>query len=289
MEVFKVAKRGRKAYKDNKGNIFFDCTKCLSVKPEGDFHNMSAGFMGKMANCVVCHREACREHHSKHREELNEKQKNYYHDNKEAERERSRKWNYENSEYKAQKDKEWRENNPEKVYENRKRWAEDNKEKHLEQGRNWRTKNKDRARIHKRKWVINNREKLVLKELRRRTIKKALPFDFDVKKREELLEIYNFSCAFTGSENFHLDHVIPLTIGHGGSVFKNMIPLRADLNLSKKNHNIFEWVKTRSDIDLNRFNTVMGEIAERNNMSLDQYREYVYDCFENPFAIVLDI
>jgi len=138
----------------------------------------------------------------------------------------------------------------------------------------------EKARQHKSKWAKNNPEKLVLKEMKRRTIVKSLPFDFTYEKREELMNYYNHSCALTGSKDIHLDHVIPLCLEVVGSVFSNMLPLSAELNLDKKDKNVFEWVKTRPEIDQDRFNVVMTEVAERNSMTLDEYKAFVYDCFE---------
>lgn len=124
-------------------------------------------------------------------------------------------------------------------------------------------------------------EKKKVYNQRRRARKRSLPDTLTLEQMNQL----GTTCVLTGQENVHLDHVIPLSIGHGGTVYENMIPLSAELNLSKNDSNVFEWAKhnhKRLGFTMNRFYKVMTDVASRNGMTLDEYRDYVYWCYENP-------
>ncbi|MED3982197.1 helix-turn-helix domain-containing protein [Priestia megaterium] len=121
-----------------------------------------------------------------------------------------------------------------------------------------------------------------------RARKRNMLYDFDEKDYEELMTLYSGGCCLTGDTEIDLDHVIPLAVGHGGTTFGNMIPLSSKLNSSKQAYNIFEWAEfnyERLGFDIKRFNVVMAEIAGRNDMTLEEYREYYYWCFEHPREI----
>jgi hypothetical protein len=113
----------------------------------------------------------------------------------------------------------------------------------------------------------------------------------DLTKNDLSLIMYKFNnqCALTGADNnLHLDHVIPLSIGRGGTYLGNIIPLRGDLNLSKNNHNIFEWFEAnrqRFELSQDRFDNLIAWLASANAMTVEEYRDYVYWCHANPRTI----
>lgn len=119
-----------------------------------------------------------------------------------------------------------------------------------------------------------------------RARKRNLVNDFDNEDYTTLMNMYKGKCCLTGStNNLHLDHVIPLATGHSGTVYENIIPLASTLNSSKQAYNIFEWAESnysRLGFTLEQFYEVMTEVAKRNSMTLEKYREYYYWCFENP-------
>lgn len=128
---------------------------------------------------------------------------------------------------------------------------------------------------------------LLIKHQIRRAIEKLLPYDNPYLIYKSMKK-FHFRCALTGESVIHLDHVIPLAIGHGGTLVKNIIPLRKDLNLNKKDKNIFEWFdanKERFNLPQERFDRLIEWLASANAMSVDEYRDYVYWCHANPRSI----
>lgn len=255
LAVIDVTVRGRRKLTDDYGNEYLDCTSCGKILPFNNFVERDIKF-GRQSRCIACDHLIA---------------------------------------------KEWREKNPERHYESVKKWNIDNRERLNKLSRvnylknrehirklqcGYREKDRERYREHSRKWVRNNPEYQVhLTRLRRARIRK-LPYDLSTKQRDQLLA--NGCCLTGATENIHLDHIIPLNVGHGGTTYKNMVAIRGDLNNSKVDHNIFEWAKARYEqfgFTLEHFNNVMSEIAERNEMSIEEYREYVYWCHNNPTDI----
>lgn len=121
---------------------------------------------------------------------------------------------------------------------------------------------------------------------KRRARKRNLPDDLTKKQIAEMMNLFDYSCAITGSKlNLHLDHVIPLAVGHGGTTYGNMIPLRADLNFSKNDSNIFEWFEAnrqRFELSQERFDNLIAWLASANAMTVEEYRDHVYWCHANP-------
>lgn len=143
--------------------------------------------------------------------------------------------------------------------------------------------NREKINDKLRKWYQNNPDKVASNNHKRRARKLNLPDDFT---SEEMRRIYDKfrGCALTGDEDIQWDHAIPLSTGYGGTTAKNMIPLRADLNMSKNDANIFEWFdrnKERFNLCETKFNTLIDYLANMNGMSIDDYRSFVYGCFEN--------
>src|SRR5699024_2349289 len=121
---------------------------------------------------------------------------------------------------------------------------------------------------------------------RRRTRKSKLPCNFTAKDLESLLRTFNNSCALTGrKDNLQIDHVIPLATGHGGAIYGNMAPLTGVLNSSKNDANIFEWFEAnrqRFELSQDKFDRLIDFLAEANDMTVEEYRDYVYWCHKNP-------
>jgi hypothetical protein len=142
---------------------------------------------------------------------------------------------------------------------------------------------KERALELAKIWQRNNPDKVTVIQQRRRARKKSLPDDFTEKQMEETLEYFG-GCALTGDAvDIHWDHAIPLASGYGGTTFGNMIPLRGDLNNSKNDANIFEWFsvnKERFNLSQDRFDELVRWLADVNEMSVEVYRKYVYECFD---------
>lgn len=92
----------------------------------------------------------------------------------------------------------------------------------------------------------------------------------------------------TGESVYHLDHVIPLTAGHGGTTYENIVPLRADLNISKHNACIFKWFadnRERFDLSQRKFDELIEYLADINEVTTKEYEEFVYWCHDNPRTV----
>jgi 5-methylcytosine-specific restriction endonuclease McrA len=139
-----------------------------------------------------------------------------------------------------------------------------------------------------KKYYANNKEKFKINTLNRLARKKLLINDFTFEECEDIINTFG-GCALTGSsDNLHLDHVIPLASGHGGTTYGNMIPLRGDLNISKNDRNIFEWFegnRQRFELSQEKFDRLVEWLASANAMTVEEYRTYVYWCHDNPRII----
>jgi predicted transcriptional regulator len=151
---------------------------------------------------------------------------------------------------------------------------------------------REKAKLATKKWIAVNKEKFAQSSKRgyhkRLARKKGLPDDLTAAQHAFTLYEFEEKCAVTGDSNIHLDHVIPLAAGHGGTTYGNMIPLRADLNISKNDRNIFEWFKAnrqRFELSQERFDNLIAWLASANAMTVEEYRDYVYWCHANPRSI----
>lgn len=135
---------------------------------------------------------------------------------------------------------------------------------------------------------MGEKERQKRKNLRRRTLSKSIINDFTESDKIRILQRFNFSCSLTGHSEYQWDHVIPLSTGHGGTTYKNMIPLSQSLNASKRDRNIFEWFKESKEylkMPLEKFNDLISYLATINGMTVDDYRNFVYAAHEKPKEI----
>lgn len=154
-------------------------------------------------------------------------------------------------------------------------WRRENIERDNQTRAEWYERNRDR---------INSRRTMYASNINMAARDFGLPAEFTVEDKEHLIARFG-GCALTGeTDNIHFDHVIPLSIGVGGTIDWNMLPLKAGLNISKGKKNVFEWFesnKERFNLDEDRFDEAMTYLAEKKGLSLHEYRQFVYDCFTN--------
>jgi hypothetical protein len=269
------------------GTIYFEnkegeivakvCSKCDEIKELEQFSKASGKFSGRKPGCKICDVQKNRKHYQENREKYRSVHKEWYENNKERRLEAA---------------KRWREENSEKIKEYDRKWYEENRERQLELARVWRTENKQRHKELVRRWEQENKERITIKTHRRRARKNALPATLSSDKTVEILNNFDNGCALTGSSDIHLDHVIPLAIGHGGTTFGNMIPLRSDLNISKHDKNIFEWFEAnrqRFNLEQGRFDRLIEWLGKANGLTVEEYRDYVYECHANTNEIENDV
>lgn len=112
---------------------------------------------------------------------------------------------------------------------------------------------------------------------------------------ENIFESFDNKCALTNVEGeIHLDHFVPLSWGKiavdkniGGTTFKNMLPLKSKINISKSDHNPFQWIKEACEthsIEKDRWEEVVNYMASKNQMTPVAYENAVSTCYEEVFV-----
>lgn len=271
-----------------------ECTKCGVVMVLDEFPRQKGGVAGKASRCRMCKAEANRKYREENQGKVQESQRKwldknqnyfikYYKEHKERLREASKEHYSENRELYLEKAKEWRKRNPEKHRDKNRNWREKNHKKWLEVQQAWREKNRDYFST----WRKENPEKVREIRQRRRARKAGLPDDMTDRRWEEIVgEDFSGACALTGeSDDLTMEHFIPLSIHHGGTYDGNLYPMVKSLNSSKWKTNPFEWIK-RPDIServpADRWNALVLYLAEKNGLTVEEFREFVYWCFDNP-------
>ncbi|MGG0741304.1 HNH endonuclease [Niallia taxi] len=122
------------------------------------------------------------------------------------------------------------------------------------------------------------------KSQKRRAILKELPHSLTIQEWKNIKQRFNNCCFLTGKvlieSKLSIEHVIPIATGHGGHIKENVLPLDISLNMARKDKNIFEWFYT---LDANedmkrRFSEAIDYLAFMNEMSVKEYKEFVYYC-----------
>jgi hypothetical protein len=143
-------------------------------------------------------------------------------------------------------------------------------------------------------WKLRNPEAVSTNRQNRRAREKLLLADLKEKQWETILRRkFKGRCALTGEESdLHLEHAIPLAIGHGGTTEWNCYPLVGRLNSSKNASNLFEWIKRpeiESQIKKPRFNSLIKHLADKCGLTVNEYIEFYQWCFNNPRLTVEEI
>lgn len=251
-------KRGIVFYTDENGIITSKvCSKCNVEIPLEEYRRKNDGLGGKHSVCKTCESVGQRRYRLENSEKVRGIHQRYYQENRDLIREKQRKYHKDNPEVSYNRNVRWRKNFPEKSRETAKKWRARNPEKTL-------------ATMH-----------------RRLARKRNLPDTLTSKESEKIINHFG-GCALTGSGDYQMDHAIPLNVGHGGTTYGNMIPLRSDLNTSKNDRNIFEWfevVRQRFELSQESFDSLIEWLASANAVSVEDYRDYVYWCHENPHSL----
>ena len=221
---------------------------CCTCGEEKSFDNFYKKGNGYRSNCKECENKRIKKYAN------TKKRKEYLKEYK-----RSEKAKESNSRY----------NKSEKAKQNKLKYKQTEKGKKAEMKYRKSEKGKNAHKVRKQK---------------RRALEKQLPCNLTNEKWLEILNTFNGSCPLTNeTENIHLEHFIPLCSGHGGTTVANCYPMTAHLNLSKNGKNPFEWIKTQpNDIQHNFYNKLVPYLADKNAMTIDEFKTYVYWCMENP-------
>ena len=116
----------------------------------------------------------------------------------------------------------------------------------------------------------------------RSAMKKALPYPRNSNEWHQVLDEFGGVCAITGKSEYSLEHFIPLSWGHGGSLANNIYPMEGSLNMSKSNKHPFKWAERNlKGEQYEAFLNVARYLAELNGMTLKEFRKFVTWCYKN--------
>lgn len=243
-----------------------ECRTCNNILPLTQFSPKKGGLGGREYQCRVCGAERFKKYRERNREKENERarknrQKNpdylfdYYRDNKERIRE---------------------------VWSN---WYKKNRNNIIKYIRNWEKENPSRKKEYRRKSERKNPVRLKIRRHRRRAFKKALPDTLTVSEFRDIHKFFGGKCPLTGSEDVVMEHFIALSTGHGGTTRENITLLARDLNTSKHSYNPFEWILIRSEKETEGFERVVEYLSKLNGLTNEEYKEFVFWCYENPRTV----
>ncbi|TFD99602.1 hypothetical protein [Jeotgalibacillus salarius] len=226
-----------------------------------------------------------RHYYSKHAGKIRERNKQYYLENIDVIKERNKKYIVKNTQVIAERKRLYAKKNTEAIAAYKKKWQEDNGQRIREQRKQFRQENADKIKESKRKYYKENPHIKVASGQRRRARLKKLPSDLATAQAFEILNLFN-GCAISNlDEGTHLDHFICLDTGHGGTTLNNMLPMASSLNISKNHYNPFEWVQNKdvaAQLDIKKWHTALKYLAELNEMTVKEYRDYVNYCYTHP-------
>ena len=170
---------------------------------------------------------------------------------------------------------------------------------HSDKSKKYREKEKKRLQIYfakhpeKRRESVKrsyhkNKKTFHLRTIRRRARMQGLSDNLTVGNTKKIVQDFGNRCALTGTTEIHMDHVIPSSIGHGGTIFGNLVPLQDVLNVSKSDRNIFEWFADNRDrfgLPQQRFDELIKYLADINGLTPQEYEDFVYWCHDNPRTV----
>lgn len=276
-----------------------ECTRCKLIKPLAEFHKSPDGSAGgRQPKCKVCKSEIAKKSYTPsenitrletiivNSEAIQAKACTVCKITKPLSDFHYRKQGVGNRNHRCKvcqnnQSREWKAKNKHLLqrYEKKRWWL--NKEAESERKRRYYDKEKSSKRY--KRWSANNADKLRARNMNRVAKKKELPNTLTENELKNILEHFDNRCALTGSIDIELDHFIAIDTGYGGTTKQNIIPLSAELNCSKKNKNPFEWVELthiRDQVIPEKFNDLIRYLSDLNAMTVEGYREYVYQCYE---------
>lgn len=164
---------------------------------------------------------------------------------------------------------------------------ESQKRRRLERGedwirvrRAWEFENAEILREKRREYAFKNRDRRNLIEARRTARKRSLPDTMTKEEMDEVVATYHGNCVICGDPYEHLDHFIPIATGRGGTTRENIVPMCSTCNLSKNSSNPFKWSQRLEEFKRERFYYLIAYLSQVNEMSIREYEEHVYSCFE---------
>lgn len=160
----------------------------------------------------------------------------------------------------SESSKAWKLANPEKVKEQKAKWHQKNKERRnaasslkpiTEQKRKtnsaWNLLNKEHKKLYNAEYEKLHPESANIRKMKRRARIKKSSGSISIGLKKKLLILQKGKCACCGQnlgENYHLDHIVPLSLG-GLNVDGNMQLLTARCNLQKGPKHPVDFMQSR--------------------------------------------
>lgn len=193
------------------------CIECNEKKSFDDFYKNSTMRDGLFSKCKKCKNAMQKLWVLKNREKQRDNSKKWQLANPARVYELGRQWSLANPEKKRASSNKWRIANPEKVKTAYVKWVSENHEKKRETLQKWREENKARIAEWTKKWALNNQDKRRINEHNRRAKKCVNGSKLSQGLADRLYKLQRGKCACGCkqmlSENYHLDHIMPLALG----------------------------------------------------------------------------
>jgi hypothetical protein len=216
--------------------------------------------------------------------------KRYYEKNKPIVLQKQKQYVQKNAEIITVRKREYAQRNADRIRVYKQSYHQENAAEIREKKKRYRLANEEAIKKRKKEYYEENKHIKAANSQRRRAIQKQLPNVFTAADATELMRIFNYSCAVSNltNEDIHLDHFIALATGHAGTIKGNMLPIAANLNISKNYYNPFVWVQRKDiaqQLDVKKWRAALKYLASENRMNIKQFREYVYECYANPVSL----
>lgn len=147
--------------------------------------------------------------------------------------------------------------------------------------RKYYSKNKDMYKAYYREYFKDRPGLRSLYWNNRQAREANLPDTLTDSELRSILEEFGGECAICCEEYEHLDHFIPISTGHGGTTYENIVPMCAACNLSKSGRNPFIWAKQLSEKERERFDSLVRYLSDINGIAaVEDYEAHVTNCFK---------
>ena len=225
-------------------NGFHWCKKCNQFKPFSMFYKRNDMTTGLTNECKDCIKERVKNSVNNRKEEVDEYQKQYHQKNKSK-----------NNKYQRQ-------------------YYLLNTDKIKEISKKSYNKNKDKKKIYSKKYLQSEHGRIinVMKERRRRSLKKNLLSDLTLKQWQENLLFWtdkegNVCCAYCNKmlDKITQEHIIPLS-KDGEYTQKNIIPSCFNCNSSKGNKTLEEFFLWSDFFTDELYNKVLSFLSFHNKV-----------------------
>ena len=196
------------------------CSRCLELKPIGDFHkkgHTAAGTPRRKEYCKSCASAVF---------------KLEYPQKRDKQIANALRWNKANKEKKNTNNTKSRERHLAEARARDRKYHEENKEKRNAAARLYYSEHKLQSAIYKREWAKRNPEKVVTFSHRRRARKLAVDNSLTSTEWQDIKTSYGNKCVYCGNVATEQDHVVPLSSG-GGHTAENVAPSCKHCNVTK--------------------------------------------------------